>query len=139
MEVQICQRLEIERSSRDLRLNILALHIRCQNAGLIVRRCSNEYSFESFEVSPTSEAVIGTRGRLRRCFPGPAVAISQDRIADTNFLKPIVDLLVQLDAVTPEEVQPTTIKSHSKVIETRDTVHPRFVTEMLTGLLRAIP
>ena len=69
---------------------------------------------------------------------GPAVAISQDRIADTSFLEPIVDLLVQLDAVTPEEVQPTTIKSHSKVIKTKDTVHPRFVTEMLTGLLRAI-
>ena len=50
----------------------------------------------------------------------------------------MVDLLVQLDAVTPEEVQPTTIKSQSKVVETRDTVHPRFVTEMLTGLLRAI-
>ena len=121
-----------------MRLDILALHIRCQNAGLIVRRYSDQYSFESFEVSPTTEAVIGTRGRLRRCFPGPAVAISQDRIADTSFLEPMVDLLVQLDAVTPEEVQPTTIKSHSKVIETRDTVHPRFVTEMLTGLLRAI-
>lgn len=118
--------------------DILALHIRSQNAGLIVRRSSDQYSFESFEVSPTTEAVIGTRGRLRRCFPGPAVAIGQDRIADTSFLKPVVELLVQLDAETPEEVLPTATKAHSTVIETRDTVHPRFVTEMLTGMLRAM-
>lgn len=66
------------------------------------------------------------------------MAISQDRIADTIFLKPVVELLLQLDVETPEEVLPTTTKAHSTVIETRDTVHPRFVTEMLTGLLRAI-
>ena len=118
--------------------DILALHLRSQNAGLIVRRSYDQYSFESFEVSPTTEAVIGTRGRLRRCFPGPAVAIDQDRIADTSFLKPVVELLVQLDAETPEEVLPTTTKAHSTVVETRDTVHPRFATEMLTGMLRAM-
>ena len=50
----------------------------------------------------------------------------------------MVDLLVQLDVETPEEVLPTTKKSHSTVVETRDTVHPRFVTEMLTGMLRAL-
>ena len=66
------------------------------------------------------------------------MAISQDRIADTSFLEPIVELLVQLDAETPEEVLPTTIKAHSTVPEVRDTAHPRFVTEMLTGLLRAM-
>ncbi len=119
-------------------LDILGLHIRGQNAGLIVRRSSDQYSFESFEVSPTNKAVIETRGRLRRCFPGPAVMISQDRIADASFLEPLAELLAKLDAETPEEALPFTIKAHTKVIETRDTAHPRFVTEMLTGILRAI-
>lgn len=96
------------------------------------------YVFESFEISPTIEAVIGTRGRLRRCFPGPAVAIGLDRIADASFLKPLTESLVKLDAETPEEVLPIVTKAHSKVVETRDTAHPRFVTEMLTGMLRAI-
>lgn len=72
-------------------LDILPLHVRSQNAGLIVRKSSDQYSFESFEVSPTTEAVIGTKGRLRRCFPGPAVVIGQDRIADANFLKPLAE------------------------------------------------
>ena len=66
------------------------------------------------------------------------MAISQDRIADASFLEPVVELLVQFDAETPKEVLPTTTKSDSTVVETRDTVHPRFVTEMLTGLLRAL-
>ena len=119
-------------------LDILPLHVRGQNAGLIVRKSSDQHSFESFEVSPTTEAVIGTKGRLQRCFPGPAVAISQDRIADANFLKPLAELLIKLDAETPGEVLPTATKARSKVIETRDTVHPRFVTELLTGILRAV-
>lgn len=114
------------------------MHIRGQNAGLIVRRFSDQYSFESFELSPTTEAVIGTRGRLRRCFPGPVVVIGQDRIADASFLEPLAELLVKVDAETPQEVLPTATKAHSKVIETRDTVHPRFITEMLTGILRAV-
>ncbi|KAA6412393.1 MAG: hypothetical protein FRX48_03383 [Lasallia pustulata] len=71
--------------------DILPLHFRSQNAGLIVRKSSDQYSFESFEVSPTTEAVIGTKGRLRRCFPGPAVVIGQDRIADAKFLKPLAE------------------------------------------------
>ncbi|MCJ1392993.1 hypothetical protein MMC18_005865 [Xylographa bjoerkii] len=118
--------------------DILPLHIRCQNAGIIIRRTSEEYAFEMFEISPTNEAVIGTKGRLRRCFPGPAMAIGQGRIADASFLDPIVDLLVKLDFETPHEALPTVRKAGSKVVEIRDTVHPRFVTEMLTGILRAI-
>lgn len=65
------------------------------------------------------------------------MVIGQDRIADSSFLEPLVELLAKLDAETPEEVLPIATKAHSKVVETRDTVHPRFVTEMLTGILRA--
>jgi len=66
------------------------------------------------------------------------VVISQDRIADASFLEPLAGLLAKLDAETPEEALPITTKAHTEVIETRDTAHPRFVTEMLTGILRAI-
>ena len=66
------------------------------------------------------------------------MAIGRDRIADASFLKPLTELLVKLDAETPEEVLPTVTKAHSKAVETRDTAHPRFVTEMLNGMLRAM-
>jgi len=140
MEVGTYQPLELKEPFNIVLVDsdILALHIRSQNAGLIVRRSSDQYSFESFEVSPTTEAVIETGGRLRRCFPGPAVAIGRNRMADASFLQPLTELLVKLDAETPEEVLPIVTKSHSDVVETRDTVNPRFVTEMLTGMLRAM-
>ena len=48
-----------------MKLDILALHIEAQNAGLIVRRLASQFIFESFEVSPTNEGVIGAKGRLR--------------------------------------------------------------------------
>jgi hypothetical protein len=139
-EVGTSQPLELKEISNIVFVDsdILALHIRSQNARLIVRRSSDQYSFEFLEVSPTTEAVIEIRGRLRRCFPGPAVAIGRDRIADASFLKPLIELLVKLDAETSEEVLPIVTKAHSKVVETRDTVNPRFVTEMLTGMLRAM-
>ena len=125
-------------SQADLLSDILALYIRGQNAGVVVRRSSDQISFESFEVAPTNEAVTQTRGRLIRSFPGPAVAIKRNLILDPDFCQPLADFLVSLDGETPEEVQPTITKSGSKTIETRDTVHPRFVTEMLTGFLRAL-
>lgn len=82
--------------------------------------------------------MITTKGRLRRRFPGPAIAISQDRIADTRFIEPLAELLANLDAETPAEVCQTTTKAGSEVVEVRNTVYPRLVTEMLTGILRAV-
>ena len=119
-------------------LGVLTLWVRRQNAGLIVRRFSDQISFESFELAPTNEAVTQTRGRLLRSFPGPAVAIRWELILDPHFGEPLVEFLVKLDGETPEEVQPIVMKSGSKTIEPRDTVHPRFITEMLTGFLRAV-
>lgn len=119
-------------------IDIVALHLASQNAGLIIRRRSDGYAFESFEVSPTNEAVMSTKGRLRRCFPGPAMIIGHDRMADTTFLDPLTQLLAKLDAETPEEAVPITSKAGSEMAEIRDTVDPRFVTELLTEILRAV-
>lgn len=81
---------------------------------------------------------MSTKGRLRRCFPGPAMIIGHDRMADAIFLDPLTHLLAKLDAETPQEVVPITIKAGSEMSEIRDTVDPRFVTELLTGILRAV-
>ena len=114
------------------------MHVRSQNAGLIVRRSLDRCVFESFEVSPTTDAVITTKGRLQRCFPGPAVAVNHDRIARTDFWRSLAELLTKLDAEASEDVQPVVVKAGSHIAETRDTAHPKFVTEMLTSMLRAI-
>jgi hypothetical protein len=117
---------------------VLAFHIRSQNAGLIVRRLPQQFSFESFELSPTTQAVMTTKGRLRRCFPGPVVAVGQDRFADPSFRKALAQLLAELDVNTPKEAWPVVVKAHSQTPEIRDSLHPKFITEMLTGILRGI-
>ena len=118
--------------------DILLLHLRGQNAGLIIRRSSLHYSFESFEIWPTSKAVTSTRGRLRRCFPGPAIRINQNKITDASFLEPLVDMLVKLDAETPLKAMPLSRKAKSSVPEIRDSIDPKLVTEMLVGILRGV-
>jgi hypothetical protein len=79
-----------------------------------------------------------TKGRLIRCFPGPAVAIDSNTMLDPSFRVAIAQLLTQLDAQTPEESWPTVMKAKTDTIEIRDAIHPRFVTEMLTGILQGI-
>ena len=82
--------------------------------------------------------MIGCKGRLRRCFPGPGIVVSQDRILNASLLEPLAEFLAKLDAETISEVSPITRKAGSQVVEIRDTKDPRFVTEMLTGILRAV-
>ncbi|MCJ1353709.1 MAG: hypothetical protein MMC33_003696 [Icmadophila ericetorum] len=118
--------------------DVLTLHLRGQNAGLIVRRVREEYYFESFELSPTNEAVMNTAGRLHRSFPGPAIAVAAHRVKDASFYEPLSEFLVRMDLETPSEVQPIFEKSNSRVNEIRDTVDPRLITEMFTGILRAV-
>ncbi|KAI9818941.1 MAG: hypothetical protein M1832_004109 [Thelocarpon impressellum] len=117
---------------------LLAIHVRAQNAAVIVRRASDRYMFESFEVSPTAEDVMSTQGRLRRCFPGPAVNLEQDRIVDPCFRSAWAQLLVRLDLETPMEMCPVTVKTGAKTSEIRDTVNPAMVTQLLMGFLRAL-
>ncbi|KAH8807698.1 hypothetical protein F5884DRAFT_880995 [Xylogone sp. PMI_703] len=116
---------------------IIAFHIRAQNAGLIVRKMPEHFSFESFELSPTTEPVLQS-GRLQRCFPGPAIAVSKDKMDDPTLCEALMQLITQLDTNTPNEAWPVTVKAQSKSPEIRDTIHPKFATEFLTGILRGI-
>ncbi|KAH8676420.1 hypothetical protein BGZ60DRAFT_562097 [Tricladium varicosporioides] len=130
-KVKVCLGLMVDR-------DVLAFHIRGQNAGLIIRKRLEQFSFESFELSPTTKYVMETKGRLQRCFPGPAVVINQDKMADHSFCEALAQLLTKLDINTPKEAWPVVSKAGSQTIEIRDSVHPKFVTEMLTGILRGI-
>jgi hypothetical protein len=81
---------------------------------------------------------MGFKGRLRRCFPGPAIAIDPERLDDPLFREALTQLLAQLDIETPLEALPTASKAGENVHEFRDTVHPKFVTEVPAGFLRGI-
>lgn len=94
--------------------------------------------FGSFELSPTTAAVVAAKGRLRRYFPGPAITLGHERMAEPSFREALAQLLARLDIDTPIESVPVVSKACSHTPEIRDTVHPKFVTEILTGILRGM-
>lgn len=87
---------------------------------------------------PIIEVVIEIKSRLRQCFLGPIVAIDQNRIANANFLKSLIELLVKFDTKTSKKVLPIVTKTHSKIVKTKNTTNSRFVTKMLINILRAM-
>lgn len=114
------------------------MHVVAQNAGLIIRRLEDVYVFELFELSPRSEDVTKTKGRLVRCFPGPSIAVGIGRIEDETFLKELANCIVELDRQTPTDAIPKSWKAGAHHEELRDTVDPRFATELVASILRAV-
>ncbi|KAL5318844.1 hypothetical protein ACEPPN_013911 [Leptodophora sp. 'Broadleaf-Isolate-01'] len=112
--------------------DVLALHLAQQNAGLILRKQNQTYSFEFFELSASSTIVTSTVGRLVRRFPGPAIAVSDDRMQDLNFQQQLTNCLMSLDTESMDETLSKGVGPF------RDSVHPQFATEWLPGILRGI-
>ena len=110
------------------------LHIRAQNAGLILRRLRETMVFEAFEVSAPPEAVMKVKGKLICSYPGPAVEVPLDVAHDPSFVEQLVSFLVHMN-VDQLDAQATTTKAQSKVPETRGTTHPRYITQLLIMIL----
>ncbi|KAG8217925.1 hypothetical protein J3R82DRAFT_6091 [Butyriboletus roseoflavus] len=117
--------------------DVLAYLIRAQNVAVVFRKQKEVTIFESFEVSPKAENVMTTHGKLICSYPGPAIEVPNVVFEDESFLSELVNFLVHMnDDVL--DATPTTRKAQSTVVETRDTTHPRYVTELLTGILRSV-
>ncbi|KAG8928196.1 hypothetical protein FRC02_007250 [Tulasnella sp. 418] len=117
--------------------DILAFFIRTQNAGVVIRKGVEWVIFELFEVSPTNEAVMGTKEKLLRTFPDPAVQIPTRVFDDPSFQAELAKFLAEMDAEQLDS-GPTTVKAKSEVPEVRDTAHPRYITQLLTEILRGM-
>jgi hypothetical protein len=113
------------------------MHIRAQNAGVIVRRLAltNFVQFEVFEVLPRSSAVMSTEGKLLCSYPGPAIQVPMDTFTNESFLRELSAFLVQMDADDLDSAA-TASKAGSVVHEVRESAHPRYISELLVGILR---
>ena len=116
----------------------LLLHLRAQNAGLLVTASTNEFVFEAFELLAANEHVTSCTGRLIRQFPGPAVAVDRSIVTADNFLHELAYVLSKLDTDVSPTTQPKTKKAGKQHAEERDTVSPTLITSMLVGLLRGL-
>ncbi|KAH0834182.1 hypothetical protein J3R83DRAFT_11491 [Lanmaoa asiatica] len=117
--------------------DILAFLIRAQNVAVVFRKQRDATIFESFEVSPKTEEVMATQGKLICSYPGPAIEIPNVVFDDESFLSELVNFLVHMNKDTLDAA-PESRKAESTVLEARDTTHPRYITELLTGILRSV-
>ncbi|KAG8957905.1 hypothetical protein FRC03_009696 [Tulasnella sp. 419] len=115
----------------------LAFYIRSQNAGIVIRKGSESVIFELFEVSPPNEAVMTVKGRLLRSFPDPVIQIPRTVFDDPVFQTELARFLAAMDVDTLDST-PISMKSQSGVPEVRDTPHPRYITQLLTEILRGM-
>ena len=137
------------------------MHIRAQNAALIVRRLATAdfVLFEVFEVLPLISAVMKTEGKLLCSYPGPAIQIPADVFTDKCFLRELSSFLVQMDvdrlgsipiafdkhSMGHESVHssldhiPVIYKKKSLAQENptlHESNHPGYISELLVGILR---
>lgn len=117
---------------------VLPIHIRAQNAVLILRKGNKSMIFECFEASPLAEEVIASDGALKRRFPGHAVSIPREVFADQKFQDELSDVLCRLDVEQVEEMIPKCEKSGRSMVQTRDSPNPCLVTEMLMAILASL-
>ena len=127
--------LELHKANNGLLVGVIAVPIKAQNALLIIRKCDTSIVFQCCEVLPKSEAVITCKGNLIRTFPACALAIPYSTFAKPDFRKELAQRLCSLDGEVVEEMMPQSDKAGSKAGETRDSVHPGLVTEMLLAML----
>ncbi|KAF6517615.1 hypothetical protein HZS61_003176 [Fusarium oxysporum f. sp. conglutinans] len=116
---------------------VALFHIAAQNAGLLIRKSSNSFCFETFELSPTNVAVMATKGRLIRQFPDTATEISSEDFENQAFQEVLANTLVKMSHQRVSEAQPKARKAGKDHHEDRETTDPRIVTELLPSILRS--
>ncbi|KAF8326324.1 uncharacterized protein EI90DRAFT_3281699 [Cantharellus anzutake] len=145
----------------------IAIFVHAQNAGVIIRCGEEETIFENFEASPMNTAVMRCTGKLIRSFPGPAIALRNNVMQDPDFLEELAAFLTQMyggqredegmvdgdqlldeDTVDNDYLQDEDTINGDQLREEgtmdgdppldRGTTHPKYITELLTGILRGL-
>ncbi|RMZ91442.1 hypothetical protein DV736_g1343, partial [Chaetothyriales sp. CBS 134916] len=132
--------LELSNALRDLpnKGGTIPLHIKAQNAGIMVSKVGSFIHVEAFELCPLNKQVLTTRGRLRRSFPGPALALTIDAFEKPHFQATMAHTLAKMSHQPAVETQPKAKKAGRMHDESRDTTHPKMVTELFIEFLSPI-
>ncbi|OJA17062.1 hypothetical protein AZE42_08072, partial [Rhizopogon vesiculosus] len=75
------------------------------------------------------------KGKLMCSYPGPAIIVPNTVVDNPTFPPELANFLACMNHDVLDSAA-TTTKAHSTVLEERDTTHPRYITELLTGFLR---
>ncbi|KAH4934580.1 hypothetical protein HBI79_087720 [Parastagonospora nodorum] len=118
----------------------LILHVTGQNAALLIYRHassdgSNFVVFEAYETSATCERVLASENALQWDFPGQALAIPYDIMAEDDFQQSLCTFLEQASIESIKQFAAVTYKACAPQPEIRDTPEPTLVTEALMAIL----
>ncbi|KAK8186362.1 hypothetical protein BC567DRAFT_189406 [Phyllosticta citribraziliensis] len=120
---------------------VIILHVREQNAGVLISRPSkyvrSSVFFEAFEASPRSEDVLAAPDALQWDFPGAAAVIPYTEFSNEAFQDSLAHFLQQSTTQALKQFAARARKSGSSVVEIRDTPDPAIITHMLMTLLRS--
>ncbi|KAK6583459.1 hypothetical protein PZA11_004535 [Diplocarpon coronariae] len=116
--------------------DFILAHVAEQNAALLIRGREDsthgeEVVFEVFEVSPLSEPVLAVKGPLQWDFPGNSVAIPIATFDDPKFQNQLATLLERASSESVKCFAAAVIKDGSYEYESRDTVNPALVAQVL--------
>ncbi|RSL81628.1 hypothetical protein CEP52_017151, partial [Fusarium oligoseptatum] len=111
-------------------------HVPAQNSGVFIYNATASVTVETFELSPSNNAVVATRGRLVRRFPANATEMPCKVLEDEDFQDAFAKTLAKMSHQTVEETKHKVKKAKQKHIEDRETAHPRIVVDLLPGILR---
>ncbi|KAK4169727.1 hypothetical protein QBC43DRAFT_37606 [Cladorrhinum sp. PSN259] len=118
--------------------DFLILHIRSQNAGLIVHRQSEHLGpvvFEVFEASPRNEDVLAAGNALQWDFPGNAVAVPLATFHEASFQSALATFLEQASLESTKEFAAVSFKAQTHSYESRDSPSPALMSSLLMAIL----
>jgi hypothetical protein len=78
-----------------------------------------------------------TKGRVTRCLPGPAVAVSIETFTNVEFQSTLATTIVRLSRQAAAEMKSKAKKAQQQHIENRQTTDPMLVTKFLMTFLEA--
>ena len=116
---------------------IIILHVAIQNSGLIIRKVADDYIIESFEASPSAVQVLVAKNSLLWNFPSRAVTVSAVTFEEPSFQVHLAQFLEQASVEPVKQFASVTLKARSNAFESRDTVTPAVVGQLLMAILEA--
>ena len=121
--------------SPDLIIDVIPIYVAAQNAAIILRRPINDQTIitlESFEVYPPAEVVTRTEGKLRIIYPSVGrFSMPIDRHARKSFSQ-----FSSFYALNP--MPDAQAEKNVRTQNTQDPPSPKYITELLTGVVRAM-
>ncbi|BCS24968.1 uncharacterized protein APUU_41412A [Aspergillus puulaauensis] len=132
----VCFRLRVHVTYISLLGSVVPIHVKSQNAAVLMTRENDAIHVETFELSPRNEAVNSTIGRLKRQFPGPTLSMKPETFNDPHLQNAIAATLSKMSHQSVPGTKPKVRKAGEEHDEDRDTTDPKMVTEFFTVVLR---